>query len=337
MVTVHLGDPVHQSVVVRANLHWEDFVSCCQLGTQENRNVWGFHRSFFLKRAYSSQEIAGDYIQIVIHDENGAELLEGPNFLVNFIVLNVEQLAVDRVVDEQIHVFSLGSHLSLSGQKYLHVIDLDVDVLEILLLESFVFEKWILHIFHVLLDHVLQAVEVLLVQPAVHDSVVQSLHESLQPLDHLAGHIVGIHVALYLGKHDGVLLPVVLESRILIYYQVYDVKVGQHASQVVKNFVVVGLLEAVHKHDVLRVEQTIHLKADVLGDCYQLPQSLQELIEHWQSAGQLDLPVSCSLIVRSILFEQRAALAEENQGVEILLFDFVFQVYGFDLEEAEGA
>jgi len=37
------------------------------------------------------------------------------------------------------------------------------------------------------------------------------------------------------------------------------------------------------------------------------------------------------------LLEQRAALTKENKGVEILLFYFVFQVDGFDLEEAEGA
>jgi len=219
----------------------------------------------------------------------------------------------------------------------LHVIDFDVNVLEILLLERFVFEKRVFHIFHVLFDHVLQAVKVLLVQLTMHDGVVQSLHKSLQLLDHLASHIVGIHVALYFGKHEVVLLPVVLESGILIYYQVHDVQVSQHASKVVEDFVVIVLLEAVHKHDVLCIKQTIHLKADVLRDCHQLPQSLQELIEHWQSSGQLDLLISCGLFLRSVLLEQRAALAEENQGVEILLFDFVFQVDGFNLEEAEGA
>jgi hypothetical protein len=102
----------------------------------------------------------------------------------------------------------------------LHVIDLDVNALEILLLESFVFEKWIFHIFNVVLDHVLQAVGLLLIQLAVHDIVVLSINGSLEPLGHLVVYIVGIHVALYFGKHDGLLLLVVLESRIIIYYQV---------------------------------------------------------------------------------------------------------------------
>ena len=272
---------MHQPVVVHVDLHWKDFVSCSQFGTQENRNIGGFHRSFFLKWAYSSQKVAGDDIQVVVHDKDGAELLESPNFFVNFIVFNIEQLAIDRVVYEQIHVFSLGSHFPLSRQKHLHVIDLDVDVFKILLLESFVFEKWIFRIFHVLFDDILQTVKVLLVQLSMHDSVVQSLNKFLEPLDHLAGHIVGIHVALHFGKHDGVLLPVVLECGILIYYQVDDVQVCQHAAEVVKDLVVVGLLEAIYKHDVLGVKQTIHLEADVFGDCDQLSQSFQELIENW--------------------------------------------------------
>jgi hypothetical protein len=100
VVAVHLGDPVHQSVVVRTHLSWKDFVPYYQLLTQENRNIWGFHGSFLLKWADSGQEVAGYDVQVVVHDKDGTQLLESPNFLVNFIVLNVEQLAVDRVVDE---------------------------------------------------------------------------------------------------------------------------------------------------------------------------------------------------------------------------------------------
>jgi len=68
--------------------------------TQANRNIWGFHGSFLLKWADGGQEIAGYDVQVVVHDQDGTQLLESPNFLVNFFVLNVEQLAIDRVVNE---------------------------------------------------------------------------------------------------------------------------------------------------------------------------------------------------------------------------------------------
>ena len=106
----------------------------------------------------------------------------------------------------------------------------------------------------------------MLIQSTRQYVVIQALAESLQLLDHLGGDCVSIRVGLNLGKHLVVDHPVVLEGKVVLYDQVNDVEIGQDIAQVVKDAIVVQLLEALLVDGIaLLTEKPIHLQYHILG------------------------------------------------------------------------
>ena len=68
-------------------------------------------------------------------------LLQGPDLLIDLGVLDVEQFAVNCVVDEQVHVLRRSGHVSWHLQLIADLVRLVLDVLEVLLGERLVLEQ----------------------------------------------------------------------------------------------------------------------------------------------------------------------------------------------------
>jgi hypothetical protein len=124
----------------------------------------------------------------------------------------------------------LGNHDTgtlLCGQLRFDALDFGLDVLEVLFLEGFVFEQCLLKICS---DGFLQTFQILLKQLTIHDAVVEFAAELLETSEHLARHVVVVHVGLDLCEHLVVLNPILGEGGVLVDDQVNNIQAGQHLS-----------------------------------------------------------------------------------------------------------
>ena len=152
----------------------------------------------------------------------------------------------------------------LTGLKQFlsHIVDLELDVLCILLFEGFVGEDELGA--GLLEDDLVQAFQVVVVEPAAQDVLVQLLTELHDLAQLLLGHIVLRRVGLSPHEHLVVLFPVLLEVGVLQDNQVDDVESDKGLAKVVEDLGIDMLLETVGKHAVFRIEETVHLVHDVL-------------------------------------------------------------------------
>ena len=87
----------------------------------------------------------------------------------------------------------------------------------------------------------------------------------MQLLDHLGRDSVSIGIGLDLGKHLIVHHPVVLKGKVVLYDQVNNIKVGKDVAKIVKDGIVVELLETLLVDGVaLLPKQPIHLQYHIL-------------------------------------------------------------------------
>jgi hypothetical protein len=109
----------------------------------------------------------------------------------------------------------------LCGQLSFNAFDFGLDVLEILFLESFVFEKCFLKIGS---NGLLKTLQILFEQLTIHDAIVKFTAKLLEPSEHLASHVVIVHVGLDLCEHLVVLDPILGEGGVFINDQVNDIQ-----------------------------------------------------------------------------------------------------------------
>lgn len=87
------------------------------------------------------QEVTRDAVQVVVDYKDGANFLESPDLLVDFAVLNTEELTVDRVINEQSHIFSLALNRARGVELSLDNFDFGLDVMKVVLGEGLVLEE----------------------------------------------------------------------------------------------------------------------------------------------------------------------------------------------------
>ena len=92
-------------------------------------------------------------------------------------------------------------------------------------MEGLILEK---SIFDIVSNRLAQSLQILFIELAAYDRGVELVTAALNLAQHLARHIVVIHVGLDLVEHGLVGFPVILESRVLHNDQVDDVQVGKH-------------------------------------------------------------------------------------------------------------
>jgi len=106
-------------------------------------NIYGVNFGCLSQGTDFRHEAAGLDLDGVVEDDDGAHFLEGPDAGVDFGVFDGEELAVYRVVYEEVHVFALGFGDAGLRQLFIDCVDTEFDVLEVLLLERLILEQCI--------------------------------------------------------------------------------------------------------------------------------------------------------------------------------------------------
>ena len=153
--------------------------------------------------------------------------------------------------------------------------------------------------------------------------MVHFAHEFLEFAEEFLGDSVRVGVGFDLCGHISVLLPIVLECTIVLDDHVHDVQVGEDRAQVVEHGVVANLLEALLVLWIAGVEQSIHLKKDVLGQSDDFADGIEELIEYGKGPAELDLHLSSLLLERSSIAFQTAVLSKVDERVKVLCLNLV--------------
>lgn len=102
-----MGNPQYESIVVGLYYSREDFLSLFELGSYEEADVFRVDFCLLLEWTKLSKEVTWHDVEVIVDYQNGAELLERPNLAVDLAILDAEELSVNRVVDQEVHVLSL--------------------------------------------------------------------------------------------------------------------------------------------------------------------------------------------------------------------------------------
>lgn len=112
-----------------------------ELLLQEYLNIWRVDLCGLFGEADGREEISGVDLKVVVEDDERAVLLQRPDLLVEFLILNREQLLVHRVVRQQGHVVTWSLDNARSAQLNLDTVGLPLEILEVFFLECLILEE----------------------------------------------------------------------------------------------------------------------------------------------------------------------------------------------------
>ena len=137
-----------------------------------NLEVFGYGiKGFILSMIETSIEITDGEIQ-------GNEIQQILNFGREMLAAPIELLPyVQEVVDEEVHSGLLGSHVTRVGENNAHHLYLMFDILQIFLLEYFVFKHKLLA--GLLLDNLAQSLQIVNIQIPIQVNLFAKLHNPL--------------------------------------------------------------------------------------------------------------------------------------------------------------
>ena len=234
--------------------------------------------------------------------------MQCPDLLVQLGVFISKELPIERIIDQKCHKGRRSFFIFRIRKLLIYFIDLELDILQILVLESPILEYEALT--RLLQDDLVQAFQIVVIELTAEDVLVYLLDELHQLLQLPGISSVLLWVSLSHQEHLSIVLPKSDEVCVFLDDQINDEQSGQYFSKIVKYLKVYHFLEAVLVHLILSLVEAVHLIDNILGQVNDSPDDVEELVEHLQRSTDLELVVSGLFFVITHIFEYKTTFSK---------------------------